>query len=285
MILFSIQLILTVLSTIAYAIFGSYPQGILGILVLAGIALVAFLGVFVCYFISGTIYIILNTKTDPKNMGKHRLYNEIGSYLFRVLLRVRIVASGLENLPKNNCFVAFANHSELSDPVYLKQILKDYPMAFLAKEELFHYPILKQLLISAGCIPLFRGMDRKGLQAIIDTIKAIKNGQPMGIFPEGTRSYSNQMIPFKAGAFKVALKAGADICPVCLYNMQGVLSLKRIRCHTAYIHVCPLIPYESIKEMDTSSLAQVVQERIQIQMDQFEAIYGQQPKAEGQGSC
>lgn len=274
MILFAIQLTLTVISTILYVLFGSYPQGFLGILVLIGIAFAAFLATFICLFCFSAIYIILNTKTNPKGRFKHRFYNEIGSYIFRVLLRVRIKASGLENLPKTNRFVAFANHSELSDPVYLKQVVAGFPIAFLAKEELFHYPILKHLLVSSGCIPLFRGLDRKGLQAIVDTINAVKNGQPMGIFPEGTRSYSNQMIPFKAGAFKVVLKAEADILPVCLYNMHGVLSWKRFRCHTAYVHILPIIPYESFKELDTTTIARLVQEKIQAQMDHFEAFIG-----------
>ena len=281
MILFSIQLLLTAVTAILFIIFIPYPTGLLGVLTVIGVALAAFFAVFVFYVIFTVIYIYANTKTNPKCMAKHRLYNEIGVYLFNVWLRVRLKITGRENLPKTNRFVAFANHSEYTDPVFLKRVVKDYPVAFIAKEELFHYPVLKNLMLSAGCIPLFRGMDRKGLQAIIDAINAVKEGQPMAIFPEGTRSYSNQMIPFKAGSFKVVLKAHADILPVCLYNMQGVLNWKRFKIHTAYLHVCPVIPYDTFKDMDTNAISTMVQGIIQNQLDQYEGMMKTKRHAKG----
>jgi 1-acyl-sn-glycerol-3-phosphate acyltransferase len=270
MFIFVLQLIISVACAVLYAIIGTYPAGILGVLAILGIFLLAFLAYFIVFMIVFCIFLVIVENIDKKAMWKHKIYMSFGVYIFKIFLRVRVKVSGIENIPSHQRFVIYSNHIENVDPIYIKLVLKKYPLSYLSKEELYRYPFLKHILSGSGCIPLQRGMSRKGMQAVLDAISQVKSGQPMGIFPEGTRSYSNQMIPFKAGAFKIAIKSEADIVPVCLYDMHGVFRKGRIGIHTGYIHFLPTIPYLEYGALESQELADMVQKLIQDQIDRFD---------------
>ncbi len=273
MIVVIINLCLTLAGTALFLVFGSYPQNAVGTLMVLGVAIGMFFASMLVLLLFLVVVIYTTVNTNKKSLLKHNFYNQFGFYIFNFILRVKVIVTGRENLPQNNRFVTISNHIEYTDPIYMKQIFKKFPMAFISKEELFRFSILKYLMLGSGCISIHRGMARQGLQAILDTVNAIKNGQPMAVFAEGTRSYKNEMIPFKAGSFKLALKAEADIVPVCLFDMHDIFRRFRIRIHKCYIHVLPIIPYEQIADMDTNAISIMVQDMIEKQMEAFKAKY------------
>ena len=124
-------------------------------------------------------------------------------------------------------------------------------------------------MLSLGAIPLTRFVDRSALETILKAIKQVKNGQPMGIFPESKRTYSNDLIEFKPGSFKLAQKSKADISPVCLYNMHDLSKKFRILPTKIYLHILPVIKYEDYKDMDTVQLSKRVFDIINAQMDVY----------------
>jgi len=274
LIIVTIQLGLALAGTILFLLFGSYPQNALGSLAVLGMALVFFVASIILMLLILLVYIFAAEKVNPKSVAKHKFYNQYGFYLFNYLLRVIVKVTGKENLPKTNRFIVVSNHIEYSDPVYIKQAFYAYPMAFVAKEELFRYLVVRNLMQGAGCISINRSNTRAGLQSILDTVNAIKGGQPMAIFPEGTRSYQNAMIPFKPGSFKLALKAEADIIPVCLYDMHGIFGGFRIGIHKCRLHILPTIPFADIAGKDTTEISNLVQARIEAKMQVFRETAG-----------
>ena len=269
MIIVLVQLGLALAGTVLFLLFGSYPQNLLGSLEVLGIALLLFVASIVFMLLLLLAFIFAAEKTNPKSVAKHKFYNQYGFFLFNYLLRVKVKVTGKENLPKTDRFIVVSNHIEYSDPVYIKQAFYSYPIAFVAKEELYRYLVVRNLMQGAGCIFINRGNTRAGLQSILDTVNAIKGGQPMAIFPEGTRSYQNAMIPFKPGSFKLALKAEADIIPVCLYDMHGIFGGFRIGIHKCRLHILPAIPYIEIAGKDTTEISNLVQAQIEAKMQAF----------------
>ncbi|MBU1145420.1 MAG: 1-acyl-sn-glycerol-3-phosphate acyltransferase [Firmicutes bacterium] len=272
MILF-LQVLLSVLFTILFLIFGTYELNFTGILTIIGVFLLAMIAFIILLFLFFVTVLFFFTKTDPKNLFKHQLFNTIGFYIFNVLLRVKIVVSGKENLPSNNHFVVVSNHIEYTDPIYVKQVFNDYPISYVSKESLFKVPIVRRLLKSSGCIPIYRGDNRQAMQSILLAIQSVKNGQPMGIFPEGTRSYKNEIAPFKAGSLKLATKAKADICPICLYNMHGIFKKGRIKIHKGYCHILPRIPFEEYENLDTLEITKRIELLISNQLTEFKKMH------------
>jgi 1-acyl-sn-glycerol-3-phosphate acyltransferase len=120
--------------------------------------------------------------------------------------------TGRENLLPGSTLVC-ANHSSLSDPVYLvyAATLKHqvYPMA---KAELLEIPVLGPILKKVGVFGVRRGKSDVG--AIKQAIKYLKNDQKILMFPEGTRIKDEHEAEAKTGAAMLALRTGAPILPV-----------------------------------------------------------------------
>ncbi|MGI6392524.1 MAG: lysophospholipid acyltransferase family protein [Candidatus Izemoplasmatales bacterium] len=271
MMIFILQLLVSVAGTVLFAVFGQYPAGFVGVLVIIAVFFAIALGFFIVFFMLLVVFLLLIEKTDTKSAWKHAVYVDVGVYLFNILLRVYVKTTGKDNIPKTNRFIIYSNHIEYTDPFYIKTAFKGKPLAYIAKAEVFKIPVIKSVLFGSGCIALSRDIDRRGLEAVHQSIQAVENGQPLGVFPEGTRSYSNTMADFKPGSFKLALRAKADIVPICLYNMHGIFRKGRLGIHKGYLHILPSLRYEEYKDLDSRAISDLVKERIQEQLDKFKA--------------
>ncbi|MDD3130045.1 MAG: 1-acylglycerol-3-phosphate O-acyltransferase [Candidatus Izemoplasmatales bacterium] len=215
-------------------------------------------------------YIFISEKSPGNDMRKHKVLHQFNLYIFNFLYRVKPVILGKENLPKDNNFLIISNHIEYTDPLYIKQVYSDYPVTFITKEELHEIKILKNIMNGISCISLSRKVgDRQALQAVIQAIKQVKEGQPIAVFPEGTRSHSNTVKQFKSGTFKIALKAKSDISPVCLYNMHKTVDIFKFKIAKVFIKVLPVIKYDEFKDMDTQEISDLVHKRIEDELSNF----------------
>lgn len=113
-------------------------------------------------------------------------------------------------------YVVVSNHQSTADPFLLSWLPWD--MRWIAKEELFRLPLLGWLLRLGGDIPVRRGNGRSVnamLGTCLDTLAA---DVPVMIFPEGTRSPDGELLPFKDGAFELAIRAGVPVLPIALHG-------------------------------------------------------------------
>jgi len=97
------------------------------------------------------------------------------------------------------------------------------PIAFVAKKELAHIPLVSRWMTLMGCIFLDRDDKRKQVTQIRQTVDQLKKGLSMVIFPEGTRSRGGPMKPFAAGSLNIAEKAGVPILPVTLVDTYKLM--------------------------------------------------------------
>ena len=107
------------------------------------------------------------------------------------------------------------------------------------------------------------------MQAVLQAINQVKNGQPIAIFPAGTRTHANTMNDFKPGAFKTAQKAKADISLVVLYNFQKTVKTFKLFKAKIYLKVLPLIKYDEYKDLDTNSISDLVYIKIKDELESF----------------
>ena len=119
---------------------------------------------------------------------------------------------GLEHIPKEGGFVLCANHMSGFDPIYIAASLpRKRQIRYLAKKELLGSKFVKCMIDYFKCIPVDRG--NADLAAVRASIQTVKEGHPLGIFPQGTRSRDNTPTPFLSGAAMIALRAGAPVIP------------------------------------------------------------------------
>ncbi len=122
----------------------------------------------------------------------------------------RVQVYGKENIPKTGGVLLCSNHiSELDPPVVGMTVPR--PVHFIAKEELFELPVLKAILPHVNAIPIKRGMsDRNALRK---GLAVLKDGNVLGLFPEGTRSKTGELGEGLAGAGFFALRTDAAVVP------------------------------------------------------------------------
>jgi 1-acyl-sn-glycerol-3-phosphate acyltransferase len=117
------------------------------------------------------------------------------------------------------------NHSSNVEPPILFAALSGlFPrMRVLYKAELRKLPILVRAFDLAGFIPLERGNRDQSLPAIERAAEALREGNSFLIFPEGTRSRTGELLPFKKGGFIMALKGHAPIVPVAIKGARDAM--------------------------------------------------------------
>jgi 1-acyl-sn-glycerol-3-phosphate acyltransferase len=150
-------------------------------------------------------------------------------FFVRILFRVR--AEGVENFPESGAAVVCANHSFMKDLL----IISGYAprkVRWLAKAELFRFPLFAWLIRYLGAFPLNRGEHDRG--AVRSVYKILKDGEPLGIFPEGTRVADlKERPPIKRGFVTFAVNAGVPIIPVSVRYESGPFGRGRLFCGVA----------------------------------------------------
>jgi 1-acyl-sn-glycerol-3-phosphate acyltransferase len=111
-------------------------------------------------------------------------------------------------------FVVVANHQSLLDIPLLCNVPRE--MKWIAKESLFKIPWIGWAFRLSGDIPVRRGEAASGGEALAKARAYLDRGMNVMLFPEGTRSTTGELLPFKTGAFKLAVEAGRAVLPIAV---------------------------------------------------------------------
>src|SRR5437879_1072341 len=133
--------------------------------------------------------------------------------LFSTYFRWRVLNP--ERVPLQGPVILAANHASFLDPPLVGSGLKR-PINYMARESLFRFPGIGQLLHSWNAVPVDReGGGARGLKAIVDRLL---NGGAIILFPEGTRTRNGQMQPFRSGIGLTVIKSSAPVIPVRVFG-------------------------------------------------------------------
>ncbi|MGN0996358.1 MAG: lysophospholipid acyltransferase family protein [Candidatus Ventricola sp.] len=128
----------------------------------------------------------------------------------KLLFFMRI--EGRENIPKGRNCVLMGNHQCLLDPLTLALCVPEREIHFMGKKELWNNRLLGWAFTKVHGFPVDRG--NIDMAAVRTALNILKDGDTLGIFPEGTRSRTGHMLPLLGGASLLALRSGCDVVPV-----------------------------------------------------------------------
>ena len=175
---------------------------------------------------------------------------------------VNLILTGLENVPRDESFMMYANHQGMFDVLAIAGTCP-VPLGAVLKKELYNVPFLHQVSLCCKCFPMDREDVRQSLTVIQNVIEEVKNGRNYLIFPEGTRSkLGNEMLEFHGGSFRCATKSKCAVLPVALVASVKVLDQQGSAPVTVQLHYPKPIPYEEYKDLKPAELAALVKERI-----------------------
>ncbi len=139
------------------------------------------------------------------------LYNCIVIFLRGVLkIFIGFKIAGSDNIPSDGAFLLCANHHSNMDPVLIAAATPRQ-LTFMAKDELFHIPVLGAFIKKFGAFPIKRGKGEAA--AVMATLKILKKGGGTLIFPEGKRMKKGERKQINPGIIRLSAQTGAPIIP------------------------------------------------------------------------
>lgn len=166
---------------------------------------------------------VITSMFRPRGPFSERILNGFGKIWVRVS-GMRLQVDGLEHARRGGPYLIVANHRSNIDIMTLITALP-IPIRFLSKKEVFKFPLLGAAMRGVGMVPLDREMGRKELASIIRHTRTLTSeGRSLVVFPEGTRSLTGEMLPFKHGAFFIAAQVGCPVLPVAVSGTGAIWS-------------------------------------------------------------
>ncbi|AHI02912.1 1-acyl-sn-glycerol-3-phosphate acyltransferase [Corynebacterium falsenii DSM 44353] len=159
---------------------------------------------------------------------QNRTYWWLKNVFIGPFLRVynRPFTRGLDKIPEEGAVILASNHLAVMDSFYLPLVAKRQ-LTFLAKKEYFTTPglvggIQKWFFSSVGQVPIDRA-DKSSQDAAMQTaLRVLEKGDPLGMYPEGTRSPDGRLYKGKTGLARIALESNVDVYPVAMINTNKV---------------------------------------------------------------
>jgi len=191
--------------------------------------------------------------------------------IFHLVMEMSV--EGSENLPLNGPVVIACNHVTGFD-VFPMQFSLHRPIFFMAKAELFNFPVMDVALRNLGAFPVYRG--EKDAWAMRHARKVLDHGQILGMFPEGTRNKGRGLGVAKTGTARMALDARCPIVPMVVIGTDQILKHFLRRANVTVKLLPPLLPHPG-----ETSLA--LTDRLMFTMaaelpEEKRGVYGEIPK-------
>ena len=145
-----------------------------------------------------------------------------GVRLALALTGIRFRVAGHQHLPVGRAAVFCSNHQSNVDPPVLYEAVHPR-MHIFYKREIDGIPILARAFRIAGFIPVDRRNKEAAMRSIEAGAASIRSGNSFLIFPEGTRSHTDELLPFKKGGFVMAIRAQAPIVPIAVQGGRAAM--------------------------------------------------------------
>lgn len=211
----------------------------------------------------GTAHMLVSALALPGRPERalERLY--FGALL--KLAGVRVTVRGWEHVRPDHAYVFMPNHRSWMDVPILHVALAERDIRWVGKKEIVPVPFLGWAFGLSRHIKIDRRNRERGIRAIRRAAQVGGGGVSVVIFPEGTRSVNEDLLPFKKGGFHLALDAGLEILPVAIAGTERIMRKREwiLRPGTAHVTFVPPVALPPEGKAALLDLMRAVQERIQ----------------------
>jgi len=232
----------------------------------------AWLVLGLCILLWLPVMAVLRLVTAPFDPGRYLVgyvFRKIGPVHAALNPMWRFRCTGTMPADPRRPYVVVSNHESFVDILLISHL--PWEMKWLTKAELFRVPFLGWMQRLAGDIPVRRGFGPSAIEAIAKCREALSNRVSVMIFPEGTRSPTADLLPFKDGAFRLAIDAGVPILPLAVHGTGTALRKHdwRFGPSTAEVRVLEPIETAGLTPADVPALKERVRGLIAAARDEI----------------
>lgn len=228
-------------------------------ILLALLALIAlfFLFLFICS-------ILVNPNKEYEDNSKfYRWLLYFCTAIAVKILHIRLHVTGIEKIPTDVLPLFAGNHISCYDPILQWHILKAWKPAFISKKENFKVPFFGRFIRRCCFLGIDRESPKKALLTINKAARLIKKGEvSIGVYPEGTRSKSGELLPLHSGVFLIAQKACVPIVVLATRGTENIHKNIPFKPTDVYIDVVDIISVEELKAVKTDAIGERVKEKL-----------------------
>lgn len=205
-------------------------------------------------FAAVTLVFLLTAPFDPGRYWAGRTFRLLAVSQVKLNPLWRFRTSGRAVSDPRRPYVVVSNHESYAD-IFLICLLP-WEMKWLSKETIFRIPVFGWMMRMAGDVPIVRGNRDSAVGAIESCKDRLAKRASVMIFPEGTRSRTADLLPFKDGAFRLAIEAGVPILPLVLTGTRRALPKRGfiMRRANAVVRVLEPIETTGLSTEDTAQL-------------------------------
>jgi 1-acyl-sn-glycerol-3-phosphate acyltransferase len=212
--------------------------------------------------------------TAPFDAGRYaagRAFRNLGVFVTWLNPYWRFETSGVRIRDPRHPYVAVSNHESYAD-IFLFCHLP-WEMKWLSKTTIFKIPVMGWMMRMAGDVPVVRGDRESGVQALAACRDRLSKRVSVMIFPEGTRSPTEDMLPFKDGAFRIAIETGTPILPIAVAGTRYAMAKGSFEFRPAHARcrVLDPVPTTGLTATDIPALRDRVRSLIQDARDALRA--------------
>ncbi len=189
------------------------------------------------------------------------------------LARVKINVTGMDpdDIPKDRKMLFVCNHQHDFDPAVMFSVFPDSEIGFIGKKDIAtKMPFIAKIMRLLNGLFIDRENDREAAKTIIEATRILKAQKAsIGLFPEGYTSKTCELLPFRNGAFKIALKSKVPIV-VCVINNTRAIPKRMCRLTTKVdFEIVDVIYPELYDGMNTSELGDMIHEMMETAYNQI----------------
>ena len=214
------------------------------------------------------LYVLLLTAAaltaDPNKTYEHPsgLCRWLLDFTVRLLMffgRVRVEVTGLEKLPQSGRFLLVSNHRSNYDPIVQLAVLQKYKLAFISKPENFKIPLVGRILRRCCFLPIDRENPRNAITTIHAAARLMEQDTvSVGVYPEGTRSRTGELLPFHGGVLKIAQQAHTPVVVAAIQGAENVGHNFPLRRTTVRLDILETLPADYVARSRSAVLGEEI---------------------------
>ena len=206
----------------------------------------------------------LGVSPKKEYASESRFYRWLVNTITAVVIklgRAKLHVTGEDRLPKGKKLLFVGNHLSNYDPMVTYYALRPWRISYLAKASILNMPIFGRYIRRCCFMAIDRENPRNAIVSINRAAELLKSGEvSIGVYPEGTRSKSGELLPFHNGVFKIAQKAEADIAVIALRGTDMIAKNFPLRRTHVYIDILEVLPAQKVDSRRTEVVGKYVEQ-------------------------